>query len=71
MEERSARIGSKVLNLVLIIKSILNAYINNIFLKQNIIYVCVSDINALNKVIALLKNSLVLQFTQLLDLLGR
>lgn len=71
MEERSARIGSKVLNLVLLIKSILNAYINNIFLKQNIIYVCVSDINALNKVIALLKNSLVLQFTQLLDLLGR
>jgi len=59
-----------MLNVVLLIKSLLNTYINNIFLKQNIIYVCVKDVASLAKILALLKHGFVLQFTQLLDVWG-
>jgi len=59
-----------ILNQLLLIFSVLKKYINNIFLKQNIIYICVSDNSNIAKIFMLLKNSFILQFTQLLDIWG-
>jgi len=54
--------------LIYLVKTLLNKYISHVFIKQNIIYICFTDKSYLSSILCLLKNSIFLQFTQLLDL---
>jgi hypothetical protein len=59
-----------IFNQILLISNILKKYINNIFLKQNIIYICLSENKNIEIVLNILKNSFFFKYTQLLDVLG-
>lgn len=54
--------------LLYIITILLNKYINHIFIKQNIIYICFINKAHVPSILNLVKTSVFLQFTQLLDL---
>lgn len=69
-EWKKGALGLGMSTLIYLVQTLLNKYISHVFIKQNILYICFTDKSYLGSILGLLKNSIFLQFTQLLDLLG-